>query len=76
MLPFLKNKEASVSAPIEHVEFGKEEGGEESFGMLDAVAEDILSAIKNSDKQMLKSALESLVEHMKSESEPQEEMGV
>lgn len=73
MLPFLKNnKEASASGPVEHVEFGKEEGGSE-YGMLDAVAEDLLAAFEKKDVSMLKSALESLVEHIKSEDEIQDQ---
>lgn len=76
MLPFLKNKEGSASAPVEHVEFGKEEGEPSEYGMLDAVAEDLMAAFEKKDLKMLKSALESFVEHIKSEDQSQDqEMG-
>lgn len=66
MLPFLKNKqEASISA---------DETPSEDYGLLDAVCDDILSAIKASDKSLLKSALESLCEYLKEE--PQEQLSI
>lgn len=74
MLPFLKNqKEGGGSSPVEHVEFGAEEGApDEEFGLLDAVAEDLLMAIERKDKKMLKAALESLMDHIKADDEVQD----
>lgn len=56
MLPFLKKaKEGGASAPVESVERKPDE--EPSYDMLDAIADDILSAIKSDNKELLKSAL-------------------
>ncbi len=64
MLPFLKNKqEGSMSGPVESMKIGPDEG-DESYGMLDAVVEDMLEAIGKKDKTLLKGALQALVEHI------------
>jgi hypothetical protein len=65
MLPFLKNKqEASVSM---------DEEPSEDYGSLDAICDDLLSAIQSSDKGVLKAAIQSLIDHIKSEDETQDE---
>lgn len=61
--PFMKNKEGSMSAPVEHIEMETTEGNDE-FGMLDSVVEDMMYAFEKKDKKMLKAALQSLVEHI------------
>lgn len=63
MLPFLKNKEeGSVSGPIETLERSPDE--DPAFDMLDAVAEDLMDAIKKGDKAGLKAALAALCDHI------------
>lgn len=65
MLPFLKNKqEGGVSMPVDTIEREPDEGSD--YDMLDAVAEDLLSAIEKKDKALLKSALSALCDHMQS----------
>ncbi len=58
-LPFLKNREGGASAPVETIERDHDEG----FDMLDAVAGDILDAIKAGDRVMLKDALGAFADH-------------
>ncbi len=65
MLPFLKNeKEGSMSESVEP---------EAEYGEMDAVADDIMSAIESKDRNLLKSALESLKELLKSDDETQDQ---
>lgn len=72
MLPFLKNREGgTASGPVETLEREPDEGAD--FDMLDAVAEDLLAAVKAGDKAMLKSALQSLVDHIQSADVAQDE---
>lgn len=72
MLPFLKNKqEGASSSPMETIE-RKSDDGEESFGMLDAIAEDLIDAVHKKDKHLLKSCLEALIEHIQDEDEIQD----
>ncbi len=68
-LPFLKNREGSMSGPVETIE----REHDEDFDMLDAVAGDMLDAFKKGDKGLLKSALEALVEHVQAEDMEQDE---
>jgi hypothetical protein len=73
MLPFLKNKqEGSISGPVEVIEREPDEGSE-SFGMLDAVVDDMLDALGKRDKKLLKSALEALCEYIREEDITQDE---
>lgn len=73
MLPFLKNKhEGGMSGPVEIVERETDEGSD-SFEMIDAIADDILSAVSSKNKKLLKAALEALVEHIKEEDVIQDE---
>ena len=44
----------------------------EDYSMLSAIAEDIIAALKKSDKSMLKEALEALCDHIKSMDEIQD----
>lgn len=70
MLPFLKNKqEGAVAGPVE-IEVRDHD---ESFDMLDAVVSDLMAGLENKDKNMVKSALQSLCEHMKDEDQQQDE---
>lgn len=70
MLPFLKNNnDAAAVGPVEV----KERDHDESFDMLDAVAEDLLQAIEKKDKKLLKNALSALCEHLQDIDEKQDE---
>ena len=72
MLPFLKDrKEASMSGPVESQ--SREPDGEESYGMLDAIVEDMMDAMHGKNKKLLKGALEALIEHIQGEDEIQDE---
>lgn len=62
-LPFLKNREGGMSAPVET----KTREHDETFDLLDAVAGDILSAVKAGDKAMLKDALGAFVDHIQAQ---------
>lgn len=69
MIPFLSKKdEKSQDSAVTGVIKRKPDDGEEMH-MLEAVAEDMLAAMKANDKEMLKQALEALVEHIKEEDE-------
>ncbi len=70
MLPFLKNRQdASASMPTEKVE----REHDEDFDMLDVVAQDILDAVKKSDKAALKEALSAFMDHMQDQDEQQDQ---
>lgn len=58
MLPFLQDKDAVIAQ-------GSEEKKE--YSTVDAIAEDMMSALKKGDSSLLKSALESLCEYIKEE---------
>lgn len=63
MLPFLKNREeGAMSAPVDPIE--RKPDDESAYDMLDAIAEDLLSAVEKKDKGLLKSALSALCEHV------------
>lgn len=61
-LPFLKDKEGGAAATSEAVRRSPDDKGD--MGLLDACAQDILTAIERKDVGMLKGALEALVEHI------------
>lgn len=68
MLPFLKSKkEASASVKPETITRPHDESSEVEFDSMEAVAEDILNALKHSDKKLLAEALRSAFELMDSE---------
>lgn len=73
MLPFLKSKkEGSMSGPVDVIEREPDEGSEE-LDVLDAVVDDMMDALHNKDKSLLKSALEALCEYIREEDEKQDE---
>ncbi len=72
MLPFMKNKEASADLGEDEA-ISRKPDGEESFDMLDAVAEDMIAALGKKDKALLKSALQALVEHIQDEDVEQDQ---
>lgn len=74
MLPFLKNKEAMVQNSSDEETLRRKSDDGESFGMVDAIAEDMLAAFEKKDKGMLKAALESLCDYLKEEDEEQDEL--
>jgi len=62
MLPFMKNKqEASFSGDDDTIT----RNHDDSYDTLDAVAEDLLAALGQKDKKMVKAALQALCEHIK-----------
>lgn len=65
MLPYLKHEKESGSASSDP------EDGE--FTMLDAIAEDLLAALKKSDKTLVKTALQALCEYLQEEDQEQDE---
>lgn len=70
-LPFLKNRDDGVGqGPIETLERKPDE--DPGMDMLDAVAEDILAAVKKGDAGALKEALQSLVDHIQMADEAQD----
>lgn len=74
MLPFRKRQDDGVGVgPVDVKERKPDEGP--SYGMLDAVAEDILAAIATKDKVLLKEALMALVEHIQ-DADAQQDGGV
>lgn len=63
MIPFLKNRnDAAASGPVETME--RKSDDPPGFDMLDAVAEDLLTAFETKDKKLLREALESLCQHI------------
>lgn len=68
MLPILRSRnEGSVSQAVEPIVRKSDEGKEmESFDFLDAIVDDLHRAIPGSNKALLKTALESLIEHLRS----------
>lgn len=73
MLPFLKNKqEGGAAGPVETIEREPDEGSEK-FDVLDAVAEDLLQALEQKDKGLLKSALEAFAEHLQDMDDQQDQ---
>ncbi len=74
MLPFLKNKHegSSSSSPDDSMSMG-DEGEDSEFGMLDAIAGDLLEAFKKHDKKLIKYALEALMEHIQGQDQIQDE---
>ncbi len=73
MIPFLKTKhEAGVSAPDEVKMRTPDDEDESQFSLLEAVAEDIITAVHKKDKSMLLGALEALIDHIKEEDELQD----
>lgn len=62
-LPFLKNRDDGVGVgPVETLQ--RKPDGEQPYDMLDAIADDLLSAMETKSKSHLKAALEALVSHI------------
>lgn len=75
MIPFLKNRqESSSSMGDEDEPIRRKADGEEEMGMLDAIAEDMISALGKKDKVLLKGALEALCEYIRDEDQEQDQM--
>lgn len=74
MLPFLKERhEGSMSGAVDEKLMRTPDEGEEDFGMVDAIADDLMEAIHKKDKKLLKEALEAFVEHIQSQDEIQDQ---
>jgi hypothetical protein len=72
MLPFLKNqKEGGMSGPVE-IEIRKTQDEDESYEMLDAIADDIMHAFEHKDRAVLKGALEALCGYIQEQDEIQD----
>lgn len=71
MLPFLKKKDEQVASTSESIK--RKSDDDMAIDMIDAIADDMLAAMKAHDKEMLKQALEALVEHIKEEDEESDE---
>lgn len=75
MLPFLKDRHegGSMSGPVDSIKRDSDtEEKEESFGMLDAIVEDMIDAFQKKDKKLLKGALEALIEHIQDQDQIQD----
>lgn len=71
MLPWKKNKEGSVSAPVDRVTREHDEGAE--FDTMEAAAFDLKEAIKKDDVQGIAAALKAAFQL--ADSEPHQEDG-
>ena len=72
MLPFLKNRmEGAPSSPVETLR--RSPDGDDEFGMAEAIAEDILAAVKKDDRKLLAEAIKALVSHIQDQDEEQDE---
>ena len=72
MLPYLKKqKEGSVSAPIESIK--REPDGEPEYDALESAAEDLCNALESKDYKAAAMALRAAFELL--ESQPHEEYG-
>lgn len=69
MLPFLKNKEASASGPVESIKRSPDDGAD--YDMLDSAAEDLMHAVHSKDIKAIASALKAAFEIC--DSQPHEE---
>ncbi len=69
MIGFLKKKQEAMAAGDE------DESTKRSaeYGMLDAVAEDLLEAIHQKDKGLLRDSLQALCDYLREEDEEQDE---
>lgn len=61
MLPFLKNRDDGVASGTVDT---KEREHDDSFDLLEAVADDLLMAVEKKDKSRLKAALSALCEYI------------
>lgn len=76
MLPFMKKKDEVSASNAEDESITRKPDEDESFGMLDAVADDMLEAAKKGDKALMKSALEALVSHIQAEDQEQDQQSI
>lgn len=72
MIPQLRKRDDGVGAgPVETIKRDPDE--EPGLDLLGAVAEDLLSAIKKGDAEMVKAALSALVDHIQTADAAQDE---
>ena len=79
MIPFLKHKEEGAASAMDEDENTKrrnpdDEEEDEDDGMLDAIAEDMLSAMAKKDKGLLKESLDALCQYIRDEVEKEDEI--
>ena len=73
MLPYLKNRDDGVGVgPVEKVQ--RKPDDPDDLGMLDAVADDLLSAIEKKDRKALRAVLEAFAEHIQSMDQEQDSL--
>jgi hypothetical protein len=74
MMPFLKKRQDGAMMDPDDPIKRKPDGGEEAedFGIIDAVAEDIMEATSKNDVGLLKAALRSLCEYIQDEDQEQD----
>jgi hypothetical protein len=64
MLPFTKNRDDGVGVgPVEAIQ--RKPDDDKPYDTLDAVAEDLLSAVEKKDKALIKAALGALCEYVR-----------
>jgi hypothetical protein len=71
MLPFLKNNDIGID--VGPVGIKQHTNDEKMYSTLDAVADDLLSALDRKDRRLLRSALEALCQHIQSMDESQDQ---
>lgn len=78
MLPFLKRKDDSSAFSMGEDEPTQRRGPDDEddleYGIVDAIAEDMLEAFNKKDKGLLKQALDALCDYIRDEDEKQDEM--
>ncbi len=71
MIPFLKNRyEASAMGDEDE---GSKRPDSDEYGMLDALADDMMEAIHQKDKGLMRDALQALCDYLRDEDEEQDE---
>lgn len=76
MLPFMKNKEGSASSNVDDVKRRKPDEGADAveYDTMDAIADDLLMAVKAQDKAMVKAAIQSLCDYIQAQDIQQDEV--
>lgn len=71
-MPFLKNREEVMGSGEEEPTYMRKPDDDDSFDIIDAIAEDMMMAIEKKDKGLLKGALEALCEYIRDEDNKQD----
>lgn len=77
MLPFLKRKDDSSAYSMGEDEPTRSRNpdnpDDDDYGMIDAIAEDMLEAVSKKDKSLMKDAIEALCDYIREEDIEQDE---